>query len=74
MDNLQHYLRKNNELSSLVAQKAVPFPSGLVLDLENGPYYPEQEEGAGFGNRSTREEILKKSLSVFLEQSKGLKK
>lgn len=70
MDNLQHYLRKNKEVGPLLIQKAVPFPSGLVLDLENGYHYPENEEGAGFGNRSTHDEVLKKALGVFLENSK----
>ena len=70
MSNLQFYLKKDKELNNQLMQKRVEFPALLVLNTEKGDYMPDQEEGAGFGNKKTREEILRLGLEKYLKENK----
>ena len=67
-DNLQWYLKKDKELISQISNKQIVFPNCMMLSTDNGELVPDNEKGAGEGDKATREEILKKALTRYLSK------
>ena len=70
MNNLQFYLKKDKEINNQLLQKRFEFPASLIVCSDNGEHMPSQEEGAGYGTKKTREEVLRSGLEKYLKENK----